>query len=116
VTQQNAAMFEETTAASQNLMSQADALSARMARFRVGDRPDTAWRNTGGTPRPVPAAPPPAASSANLSPVGPPPTGASLAGPAPAGQQPAGPSPKPPSPPISGALALKASEDDWEDF
>jgi methyl-accepting chemotaxis protein len=116
VTQQNAAMFEETTAASQNLMSQADALSARMARFRVGDRPDAAWRSTGGTPRPVPAAPPPAASSANLSPVGPPPTGVSLAGPAPAGQQPAGPSPKPPSPPISGALALKASEDDWEDF
>jgi methyl-accepting chemotaxis protein len=36
VTQQNAAMFEETTAASQNLVAQADALSARMARFRVG--------------------------------------------------------------------------------
>jgi methyl-accepting chemotaxis protein len=49
VTQQNAAMFEETTAASQNLVAQADALSARMARFRVGHTASGASRA-----RPVP--------------------------------------------------------------
>ncbi|WP_299691161.1 methyl-accepting chemotaxis protein [uncultured Tateyamaria sp.] len=36
VTQQNAAMFEETTAASHALMSEADALSAAVARFSLG--------------------------------------------------------------------------------
>jgi methyl-accepting chemotaxis protein len=97
VTQHNAAMFEETTAASQNLMAQADALSARMARFRVGDRPEAARRAAVAPPRTAPAPPPPA-------------------GPSPAGQSPAGPSPKPAALPISGSLALKASEDDWEDF
>ena len=50
VTQQNAAMFEETTAASQNLVAQADALSARMARFRVGHRPGRCPRPPGPTP------------------------------------------------------------------
>jgi methyl-accepting chemotaxis protein len=39
VTQQNAAMFEETTAASQNLVAQADALAKRMSRFRLGQAP-----------------------------------------------------------------------------
>ncbi|MEL6450722.1 MAG: methyl-accepting chemotaxis protein [Pseudomonadota bacterium] len=37
VTQQNAAMFEETTAASHALTSEADALSAAVAKFRVAD-------------------------------------------------------------------------------
>jgi methyl-accepting chemotaxis protein len=115
VTQQNAAMFEETTAASQNLMSQADALSARMARFRVGDRPGGAWRSAAGTARHAPAAPPQAASQSAPSSVGPPPTGAWLSGTTPDGQPPAGPSQRTP-PPVSGALALKASDDDWEDF
>lgn len=36
VTQQNAAMFEETTAASHALMSEADALSSAVARFDLG--------------------------------------------------------------------------------
>lgn len=111
VTQQNAAMFEETTAASQNLMSQADALSARMARFRVGDRPDAAWRRAAAPPRPAPASPPLAAAQTAPPQAGPLPTGAS-----PAGQPPAGLSPRTPPPTTSGALALKASEDDWEDF
>lgn len=39
VTQQNAAMFEETTAASHALTSEADALSAAVAIFRLGDEP-----------------------------------------------------------------------------
>ena len=37
VTQQNAAMFEETTAASHSLTSEADALSAVISRFQMGD-------------------------------------------------------------------------------
>ncbi|MEO0938592.1 MAG: methyl-accepting chemotaxis protein [Pseudomonadota bacterium] len=47
VTQQNAAMFEETTAASHALTAEADALAAAVAAFRLGNaittrRPDTA--------------------------------------------------------------------------
>lgn len=37
VTQQNAAMFEETTAASHSLTSEADALSSAVSRFTLGD-------------------------------------------------------------------------------
>ncbi|MEP2642713.1 methyl-accepting chemotaxis protein [Roseobacter sp.] len=37
VTQQNAAMFEETTAASHALTSEADALAAAVARFKLGE-------------------------------------------------------------------------------
>jgi methyl-accepting chemotaxis protein len=84
VTQQNAAMFEETTAASQNLVTQADALSARMARFRVGHAPAVAAH---------PAAPPRPKTSAA------PPRRETMA-----------------SPGVSGALALKPADDDWEDF
>jgi methyl-accepting chemotaxis protein len=88
VTQQNAAMFEETTAAAQSLAAQADALTERMARFRVGRDalPGRAARSGArilqATPRA--AAPPPAT----------PPT----------------------APPVAGALALRPAEDDWEDF
>tara|TARA_R110002049_G_scaffold137350_2_gene297327 strand:+ start:7482 stop:10067 length:2586 start_codon:yes stop_codon:yes gene_type:complete len=39
VTQQNAAMFEETTAASHALTSEADALANAVARFRLSDTP-----------------------------------------------------------------------------
>ncbi|MDW4496637.1 methyl-accepting chemotaxis protein [Sulfitobacter sp. D35] len=42
VTQQNAAMFEETTAASHALISEADALAGAVARFTIGE--------TGGAP------------------------------------------------------------------
>ena len=83
VTQQNAAMFEETTAASQNLMAQADALSTRMSRFRVGDR-QTA-------PQRAPSAPDRASPKVHAT-------------------RPASP------PPVSGALALRPSTDEWEDF
>jgi methyl-accepting chemotaxis protein len=53
VTQQNAAMFEETSAASQSLMSQAEALAAQMARFKVGDATPREGRPkaTSGPPR-----------------------------------------------------------------
>jgi methyl-accepting chemotaxis protein len=82
VTQQNAAMFEETTAASQNLVAQADALSARMSRFHVGGKP---------------AAPARARTE-------------------PRSAAPAAPETRVASPKVSGTLALKPSEDDWEDF
>lgn len=54
VTQQNAAMFEETTAASHALTSEADALAQAVARFRLGS----------GHAAPVVAAAPPPASPA----------------------------------------------------
>ena len=85
VTQQNAAMFEETTAASQSLVAQADTLSDRMARFRVG-RDGTAPRTPRAAPRLQPVAPVKAARQPDA------------------------------SAPVDGALALKPSEDDWEDF
>jgi methyl-accepting chemotaxis protein len=40
VTQQNAAMVEETTAASHALAQQAEGLSALISRFQVGDSPN----------------------------------------------------------------------------
>ena len=51
VTQQNAAMFEETTAASHALMSEADALNAAVARFSLGTQ------QVPEAPRPVSEAP-----------------------------------------------------------
>ncbi len=50
VTQQNAAMVEETTAASHGLAQQAEGLATLIGRFRVGDSP-------GRSPAPVPALP-----------------------------------------------------------
>jgi methyl-accepting chemotaxis protein len=82
VTQQNAAMFEETTAASQNLVTQAEALSEAMARFRTGETAAKARRTLPEHHRPVPVAQAPEARPL----------------------------------PVSGALALRPSEDDWEDF
>lgn len=89
VTQQNAAMFEETTAASQNLVAQADALSARMERFRVGQGSATASSARAATPSPQPRR-----------------DGATAW---PRRETAAAPT-------VAGALALKPAEDAWEDF
>ncbi len=99
VTQQNAAMFEETTAASQSLMSQAEALAAQMARFHVGDKAPT-------TRRPEAQAAPAAAPRAPA---------ASLRVPevAPARGSAAGAKARKAT---DGALALRVTEDNWEDF
>ena len=98
VTQQNAAMFEETSAASQQLVRQADSLSERVARFRVR----TARTVAGGT------APNARASSAAVaSPGGSPAAPVRL------------PQPAPPTPArTSGSLAVadRPEDDDWEDF
>jgi methyl-accepting chemotaxis protein len=85
VTQQNAAMFEETSAASQSLMSQAEALAAQMARFHVGDKTPRAQRPTQSAP-PAAATPAPRVAAPRTAPAS------------------------------DGALALRASEPDWEDF
>ena len=127
VTQQNAAMFEETTAASQALAREADGLSEIMGRFRV----ETAASS---------ARPQPAASAAAA------PAGATAgfrsirnhAAPAPVAVKDRAVSPIPPSPAARSAapparaaagglarsghrlsaLAVKpsAAEDDWQDF
>ena len=56
VTQQNAAMFEETTAASHALTAEADALTSAVSRFRMKETVQTAVRPQ---PAPKPAAPAP---------------------------------------------------------
>ncbi|WP_164738332.1 methyl-accepting chemotaxis protein, partial [Frigidibacter oleivorans] len=61
VTQQNAAMFEETTAASHALTREAEALAETMQRFRTGDDP--------AAPAPRPAAPAPRGRAAAGQPV-----------------------------------------------
>ena len=57
VTQQNAAMFEETTAASHALTSEADALSNAVAKFRLGSRHEAARVPAAIPPKQVSAAP-----------------------------------------------------------
>ena len=88
VTQQNAAMFEETTAASQSLKSQADSLAGQVSRFQVGRPAGSGSRAKAQTA----GAPPKAASSAPVA--------------VPAGRVPS----------TEGALAVRPKEDDWEDF
>ncbi|AOZ69890.1 hypothetical protein LPB142_11615 [Rhodobacter xanthinilyticus] len=109
VTQQNAAMFEQTSAAHQSLLQEADSLGTTMARFRLG-APGAA------APLAMPAPPPARASAPHLKAVA-------------SARKPAGPNVAPQAeanPPIafssvrrnSAARALKPvrTEDDWEDF
>ncbi|XDA96610.1 methyl-accepting chemotaxis protein [Sulfitobacter sp. LCG007] len=57
VTQQNAAMFEQTTAASHSLISESEALAAAVSRFRMdGSTPSMAERTPDRTDRSSPAA------------------------------------------------------------
>ncbi|GFE50333.1 hypothetical protein So717_20860 [Roseobacter cerasinus] len=64
VTQQNAAMFEETTAASHALNSEADALSSAIARFKLGDQQKAAKAPTDQSEKPTPPSKPaPAAAT-----------------------------------------------------
>ncbi len=59
VTQQNAAMFEETTAASVALSSEADALANAVSRFKTGDQPRDEEQAEAKTRRPAVRAPAP---------------------------------------------------------
>jgi len=104
VTQQNAAMFEQTSAASQSLVREADGLNATMARFRL-DLPEagsaSAFRSTRAHAAPERPSTEPAAPA----------------------QRPAAPRTTPPAP-LSrpghrlSSLAVKHApdEEDWEDF
>jgi len=98
VTQQNAAMFEQTTAASHSLNREAEALTATMGRFRTGAA------GTGVPARPAarPQAATPARPVSKLAPRAPAPKVAIAAG---GGRR-------------LTALAVKPapSNDDWEDF
>jgi methyl-accepting chemotaxis protein len=93
VTQQNAAMFEEATAAASSLTTGADALTRTIARFDVGDGLPAGW-----SPAPVgqlrPVAPAPRARSA-----------------LPAAPRPGGPAAHRPA-----ALTALSTEPDWEEF
>ncbi|ETD90437.1 methyl-accepting chemotaxis protein [Rhodobacter capsulatus] len=114
VTQHNAAMFEETSAASQSLAREADGLNDTMSRFRLGTQQGTgAAASNFRSTRPVaaPVAPAPAAEPKAPTPI-------RAATPAPA------PAPAPASAPAQRAsarasnLAVKQApaEDNWEDF
>ncbi|SOC05162.1 methyl-accepting chemotaxis sensory transducer with Pas/Pac sensor [Rhodobacter sp. JA431] len=104
VTQHNAAMFEETSAASQSLVREADGLAMTMGRFNVG--------MPANTPKMPAAAPAPAPAAATAKPAAPP---------APANKAPAPPPPAPARRAGGGgltAVAVKSTpaEDNWEDF
>ncbi|GAA0766867.1 HAMP domain-containing methyl-accepting chemotaxis protein [Actinomadura yumaensis] len=62
MTQQNAAMVEQSTAASHALSQEADGLHAAVARFKVGAAAPAAARSS--TPTPVAVTPPPSPSAA----------------------------------------------------
>lgn len=123
VTQHNAAMFEETTAASQSLAREADGLNATMSRFRLGTQhtqqataaPASNFRST----RPVAAAP---VAPAPAEPAAPPPTRAAAPAKAPVQTRARTPAPAPAPAPRASArastLAVKnaPAEDNWEDF
>ncbi|WP_223632660.1 methyl-accepting chemotaxis protein [Rhodobacter sp. TJ_12] len=113
VTQHNAAMFEETSAASQSLVREADGLSTTMGRFKLGTHLSTPKTISAA---PVAAkAPAPAASKAE------PAKAAAPANKAPANKAPAPPPPAPARRAGGGgltAVAVKSTpaEDNWEDF
>ncbi len=54
VTQQNAAMVEESNAAARSLANEADSLTELVRRFRLGDQPRGATRSAQVAPRPAP--------------------------------------------------------------
>ena len=114
VTQQNAAMFEETTAASQSLSSAAEDLSSRVSRFKV----------TRGTTAPAPSVKAPAKTPS----VAPKPSEPADKAAAPAAPPPVAPKPAPApvaATPAAAAPAAAASaaevaeqelDDDWTEF
>ena len=96
MTQQNAAMVEQSTAATRSLSSEAQRLGELVAQFRVSSAGHTAYAAPAYAPPPPPAA-------------------------LPAARKPAARKPAPP-PPVTGNLARKPepapapAEDDWSEF
>ncbi|SIN89512.1 methyl-accepting chemotaxis protein [Vannielia litorea] len=122
VTQQNAAMFEETNAASQALSTEADTLKSTMSRFRIGDsaaHADAPAISPGimpasvapaGAARAVSAAPKPATEDQparpSLTQVADPGSRSRPAATFRSGRAPQG----------TAALAVSAADEDWEEF
>lgn len=109
MTQQNAAMVEESTAATRSLLSEAERLGELVAQFRVSNA-------AGNVAAPTARAATPAPAARAVSP-------APAARPAPARKAPPPRAPRKASPPpVEGNLARKpapaslANEDDWSEF
>jgi methyl-accepting chemotaxis protein len=104
VTQKNAAMVEQSTAASRSLTEEARELNSVVSRFRTG-KTTAAPARSSVSPPPVVRAPAvvqsPAIPAAAIAPAAIPPVAAQPARPIPASR---------------GALALSADEDDWSEF
>ena len=120
VTQQNAAMFEEATAAGHALTREADLLSSAMAKFRTGTSNVVAHPMLEGQGRPAAGASDPARAASASEPAG----RAASAGPAASGSHAAASKParktRPPAPtqPVTDgatALATDAAPDVFED-
>ncbi|SIS89562.1 methyl-accepting chemotaxis protein [Phaeovulum vinaykumarii] len=114
VTQQNAAMFEETTAASHSLSRSAENLSEATSRFRTGGTAPARPAKKVAPAAKAPSAPKPSPKPVRSAPEA-----------VPAARKPAPPAAKvaPPPPPraMSGggartATAAAPASDDWEDF
>ena len=103
MTQQNAALVEESAAAAQSLREQADQLAQVVSRFKV---------QGGMVASAAPPRRPPVAAPAPVSPARP-----AVSKPAPAPRLKAASAPVPaPSKPTAPATATQGSEDDWESF
>jgi len=100
VTQHNAAMFEETSAASQSLAREADSLNDTMCRFRLGTNTGAASTSNFRSARPAPAAPAP-------KPAAEPVVSPKSVAPAPAARI---------ARPSNLAVKAAPAEDNWEDF
>ncbi|MBZ4022422.1 hypothetical protein CKO11_08125 [Rhodobacter sp. TJ_12] len=127
VTQQNAAMFEETTAAAQALSQGVQVLTTTTARFDAAPEGKAhAKTAASAAPAAAPAAAKPVAqASAKPAPAktGPAKPAAQAAAPASKPAKPPAPANRPapnpaaaPAPRSNGALALKPEAGDWEDF
>jgi len=112
MTQQNAALVEESTAAATSLRDQAHHLTDVVAVFNVGATVLPAVR-AAAAPRPTPAAPKPVAAAAQKMVAAAKP--AAVAGPA-AARKPAAPSAAPRIPVAAAPRAAAGADDDWESF
>jgi len=109
MTQQNAALVEESTAAAASMRDQAQKLAEVVSMFNVGA---VAARAPGAAPRPAPAASRPVAAPARK--------GVAGKSPAPATARLTASVPKPaaagPAPAPAPRATAKGGDDDWESF
>jgi methyl-accepting chemotaxis protein len=118
MTQQNAALVEESAAAAQSLREQADQLTQVVAVFKINDAAhvtkaviEHAHQSARAVPRPAPAAAAPARAAAPAA------AARTVAAPAKKASPPALPPKAAPAPAKpAAAVAAKSSDDDWETF